>query len=135
MELMFNARVLRDLARTHRDQYRTNAPFPHIVIDNFLPMQVAANLPDAFPAPGTGRWMRYDAEDEVKLQISAESAMDSLVREALYQLNSSTFVEFLEELTGIEGLVADPHLEGGGLHQIEPGGFLNVHADFNYHPR
>jgi hypothetical protein len=23
---------------------------------------------------------------------------------------------------------------GGGLHQIIPGGFLKVHADFNYHP-
>ncbi|HEV3383297.1 MAG TPA: 2OG-Fe(II) oxygenase [Gemmata sp.] len=29
----------------------------------------------------------------------------------------------------------DPHYEGGGLHQIEPGGFLKIHADFNYHTR
>ncbi len=118
MEMMFNARVLRDLARKHRDQYRANNPFPHIVLDNFLPLDVASKLPNAFPAPGKGAWERYDAEDEVKLQISAESAMDALVREVLYQLNASTFIEFLEELTGIEGLVSDPHLEGGGLHQI-----------------
>jgi len=41
------------------------------------------------------------------------------------------FVEFLERLTGITQLVSDPHFEGGGLHQIRPGGFLKVHADFN----
>ncbi len=37
-------------------------------------------------------------------------------------------------MTGIEGLIADPHFEGGGLHQIERGGHLKVHADFNRHP-
>src|SRR5262249_47407606 len=37
-------------------------------------------------------------------------------------------------LTGISGLVADGELEGGGLHQITRGGYLKVHADFNYHP-
>jgi len=39
------------------------------------------------------------------------------------------------QLTGIDALVPDPHFEGGGLHQIEPGGHLKVHADFNRHPR
>ena len=38
---------------------------------------------------------------------------------------------FLERLSGIEGLIADPHLDGGGLHQIERGGRLAVHADFS----
>jgi len=53
----------------------------------------------------------------------------------LNQFNSSVFVDFLESLTGIEGLIPDPHYFGGGLHQIEPGGYLTVHADFNRHPR
>ena len=34
------------------------------------------------------------------------------------QLNAGPFVSFLEELTGIGGLVPDPHLRGGGLHEI-----------------
>ena len=41
----------------------------------------------------------------------------------------------IERVTGIVGLVPDPHFEGGGLHQIERGGHLKVHADFNRHPR
>jgi Rps23 Pro-64 3,4-dihydroxylase Tpa1-like proline 4-hydroxylase len=36
-------------------------------------------------------------------------------------------------LTGIEGLVVDWQLAGGGMHALRTGGFLNVHADFNYH--
>jgi hypothetical protein len=38
-------------------------------------------------------------------------------------------------LTGISGLIPDPYLEGGGLHQIERDGFLKVHADFNVHAK
>jgi hypothetical protein len=38
-------------------------------------------------------------------------------------------------MTGATGLVSDPFLEGGGLHQIARGGRLAVHADFSVHPR
>jgi Rps23 Pro-64 3,4-dihydroxylase Tpa1-like proline 4-hydroxylase len=42
-------------------------------------------------------------------------------------------LDFLETLTGIQGVISDPHFVGGGLHQIVPGGKLDVHADFNRH--
>jgi hypothetical protein len=45
------------------------------------------------------------------------------------------FLNFLEKLTGIAGLIADPHLRGGGLHEIRREGALGVHADFNLYPR
>jgi hypothetical protein len=44
-------------------------------------------------------------------------------------LQSSPFVSFLEQLTGVAGLVGDPHCHHGGLHQTATGGFLKVHAD------
>src|SRR5262249_2432551 len=40
---------------------------------------------------------------------------------------------WLSKLTGIPQLHPDPSLEGGGLHQSERGGFLNVHTDFSMH--
>jgi Rps23 Pro-64 3,4-dihydroxylase Tpa1-like proline 4-hydroxylase len=61
--------------------------------------------------------------------------MGPATRRLLAELNSATFIDFLERLTGIAGLIPDPHFEGGGLHQIERGGHLKVHADFNRHPR
>ena len=30
--------------------------------------------------------------------------------------------------------MSDPHLEGGGLHEIKSGGVLKIHTDFNRHP-
>jgi Rps23 Pro-64 3,4-dihydroxylase Tpa1-like proline 4-hydroxylase len=43
------------------------------------------------------------------------------------------FLLWLEELTGIKGLVPDPYLKGGGVHRIGRGGFLKMHTDFNFH--
>jgi len=135
MDLIFSRDRLDRLAAANQRMYVSNDPFPHIVIDDFLPTEVAERILTAFPAPGTGLWYQFDDEHEIKLQISDETLLDPYVRDVLYQLNSSMFIEFLEHLTDIDGLVSDPHFEGGGLHQIQPGGFLNVHADFNFHPR
>lgn len=59
--------------------------------------------------------------------------MGDATRMLLYSFNSSTFITFLEILTGIDGIIPDPHFEGGGLHQIERGGYLKMHVDFNRH--
>jgi hypothetical protein len=71
----------------------------------------------------------------VKFALDDETAIPALHRAALRELNGQVFLDFLERLTGIKGLVPDPHFIGGGLHQILPGGFLKVHADFDMHGR
>ena len=49
-------------------------------------------------------------------------------------LKSANFVAFLERLTGIDHIVPDPRFYGSGVHVIAEGGFLGVHADFNWSP-
>ena len=50
-------------------------------------------------------------------------------------MKAGTFVSFLEQLTGISGLLPDPHNDGGGLHVTRRGGHLKVHTDFHSHYR
>ena len=50
-------------------------------------------------------------------------------------MNSAPILSFLEELTGIEGLIPDPYYRGGGIHELEIGGKLDMHIDFNIHPK
>ena len=57
------------------------------------------------------------------------------LRRFLAFLNSAPMLEFLEALTGIEGLIPDPYFGGAGPHQSSRGGFLKIHADFNWHPK
>jgi Rps23 Pro-64 3,4-dihydroxylase Tpa1-like proline 4-hydroxylase len=48
-------------------------------------------------------------------------------------LNSGIFLRALSGLTGIPHLIPDPYYTGGGFNLIERGGYLDVHADGNWH--
>jgi hypothetical protein len=131
----FDSAHLDAIAQQRGEGYRTASPFPHIVIDDFLPDEAITTCISEFPTPENVPWELYtDAGNTKKLAINDERLMGPFTRHLIGQLNASAFVEFLEKLTGITGLVPDPHLLGGGLHQIEEGGYLRVHADFNRHP-
>lgn len=60
--------------------------------------------------------------------------MPKKISELVSDLSSPGFIEILQRLTGIKNLIADPSLQGGGIHQTKTGGFLNIHADFTVHP-
>jgi hypothetical protein len=118
------------------ERYRAAEPFPHIVLDGLFPDADLGRVLAEFPAPGETEWVRFDSPTEKKLGFHHEkSAIGPAVRDFLYRMNSWEMLAFLERLTGIDGLIPDPYFGGGGLHQIEPGGFLKVHADFNWHPK
>jgi 2OG-Fe(II) oxygenase superfamily len=133
--LMLEPERLRALAERFRGDYARNSPFPHAVIDEFLPAPVADEILERFPTSREIPWRRHDGEHEWKLEFTEHHAMPPVIRQFFFEANSRAFLEFLESLTGIVGLISDPYLEGGGLHQIEAGGFLDVHADFNLHSR
>jgi hypothetical protein len=61
--------------------------------------------------------------------------MGPTTRAVVAALNGPDFLMLLGALTGENGLRADPHLEGGGLSDVGPGGYVNVHADFLSHSR
>ena len=119
-----------------REQYASAEPFPHIVIDGLFDDADLDAVLDDFPAPDSMRWVRFDNPLEKKLGFSHEaSVVSDRVRHFLDALNGFEMLLFLEKLSGIDGLIPDPYFGGGGLHQIEPGGFLKIHADFNVHPK
>ena len=126
---------LEELANKYSKEYSQGKPFPHIVIDNFLPESLLYQILEEFPDPQKITWKKFNSSAEKKLASTSELQMGDRTRGLLYQLNSSTFVNFLEELTGIKGIIPDPHFVGGGLHQIQRGGYLKIHADFNRHKR
>lgn len=126
---------LESLANKYWLEYAQAQPFPHIVIDNFLPEDILDRVLEEFPDPQKIAWKTFDNSAEKKLASTSELQMGENTRLLLQQLNSSTFISFLEKLTGIDGIIPDPHFVGGGLHQIEKGGYLKIHVDFNRHKR
>ncbi len=126
---------LKELATNYHQDYLNAEPFPHIVIDDFLPPEILEQILEEFPKPKSINWTSFENKSEKKLASTSELQMGETTRFLLYQLNSSIFIDFLEKLTGINGIIPDPHFLGGGLHQIEKGGYLKVHVDFNKHTR
>jgi Rps23 Pro-64 3,4-dihydroxylase Tpa1-like proline 4-hydroxylase len=128
-------RKLDALAKEKADEYKTNKPFPSIYFDDFLPPEVAEAALKDFPAPRQLSWNEFDNPNEKKLEFGVVEKLPSAVRDVLYFLNSRPMLQFLEVLTGIQGVIPDPYYVGGGLHQIKPGGKLEIHADFNRHTK
>jgi len=124
---------MKDIATNRADEYVSAEPYPHIVIDGFFDEWVLNAVLAEFPGPKDKNWVLHDFAEEIKLQSKHERGIPPFARQFLYELNSASFLEFLERLTGIEKLIGDPYFEGGGLHQIMPGGKLAIHADFNKH--
>ena len=114
--------------------YQGARPFPHIMFEQFLNPAVVEEAIAEFPPVASDEWNAYAHINERKFSNTDPSSWGPTLQQILAVLNSDEFVAFLSELTGIEGLFADPSLEGGGLHQSTRGGFLNVHADFTVHP-
>ena len=121
------------LAERRKQDFAQADPFPHVVIDNLLPAEALLAVLEEFPEMGATGWRRWDEVNERKMGLSDEACMGPVTRHLLHEFNSQVFMQFLEVLTGIAGLIPDPYFVGGGLHQIVPGGFLKVHADFNRH--
>ncbi len=114
--------------------YQSAGPYPHIVLENFLAAEALHKALQEFPDVRSGDWIHYLHVNEKKYGKNNPKQFGPAVRQVIDELNSPAFVAFLGKLTGIQGLFADPALEGGGLHQSVRGGYLNIHADFTVHP-
>jgi hypothetical protein len=124
---------MQQVVASARASYRSARPYPHVVLDDFFAPELLDLVLEEFPKPGEIRWQRFDNDREIKLASAVEASFGPVTRLLLYHLNSITFLNFLSEVTGIPNLIADPTFDGGGLHQIERGGKLGIHADFNRH--
>jgi len=117
--------------RALHDQYVSAQPFPHVVLDDFLDEEILDRCAREFPQRSAHA--TYDrAQEKGKSEFKPET-LSAPLRSLFYSFNSLPFIEFLQNLTGISGLVGDPHFMGGGLHEVVNGGHLNIHADFNHH--
>ena len=118
----------------YHQEYQAGTPYPHIVFEDFLPPDALRAAIDEFPPLDPQEWNNYLHTNERKFSHTDPATWGPTLQQILAELNSPRFVEFVSNLTGVEGLIADPTLEGGGLHQSTTGGFLNIHADFTVHP-
>ena len=128
-------RALPKIAKREAATYQTADPFPHIVLDELFGRVIVKMVAEEVSQMELNALHKSDSKFEVKLSTDDAALFGPCTAKLLYSLNSGPFLAFLEWLTGIDGLIADPHLSGGGVHIIRRGGKLGIHADFNHHKR
>ena len=119
-----------------RYDFLTSEPFNHIVIDNFFKPEVAEKLVEEFPDETSPKWIyKYKNPIEDKRTCNQWDSFPEFTYSTFSYLCSSEFVDIIKQITGNDEVVADIGLHGGGWHSHSRAGNLNVHLDYNIHPK
>lgn len=130
-DLYLDSKLARAFGEKLSGAYCSADPFPHIVIDNFLPSTLIEELLENFPTEKLLEDKFYESgySGLHKRQVLPER-LGQRIRSIFHFFNSSPILQFLEGLTKIDSLMGDPYFNGGGFHEIFQGGKLGIHADF-----
>ena len=124
-----------DRIATLKADFASASPFSHIMIDGFM-IAPPETVTGAFPDPSWPQWTGFnDPYQRNKRFCNDIDAIPPLFQAMIHELSGPAFLGFLEEISGIKGLIPDPYLVGGGLHCSGPGGILAPHADFHHYGR
>ena len=106
-------------------------PFPYKVIDGALNQRSAQLVSDNWSRLIEAGWTKYRNK---KCGLSNLHLMPEAIVPVIEGMYSRVNRDFLERLSGIENLLPDWTMFGGGLHHVSNGGSLGMHVDFNSMP-
>lgn len=119
-----------------KKEYHSKTPFKYIVFEDFFPRDIAESIHEEYPTIENGAWDGTTYLDQKNKFQKTTFEDSSIMTDVFKELNSEPLLEWLQSLTDFEEkLIGDQELFGGGLHQSINGAFLNVHIDYNIHPK
>tara|TARA_E500000178_G_C16912087_1_gene703147 strand:+ start:439 stop:1221 length:783 start_codon:yes stop_codon:yes gene_type:complete len=113
-------------------------PFKHIIVDNFFSQNIAEEALKSFEILDKKKWDSVnDVDIEIKMRSNWASEFDipEKVLPCIRILNSAPFLNVMNELFNIKGLLMDPYFKGGGLNITPKNGLLDIHVDGNFHDK
>ena len=127
---------LNNFAIDKKQTYLKSKPYPHLVVKNFFDKKFLSNVLKEFPnLSKINSSNNYNNKNEIKFANNRRENFKKNTKILFDYLNSKDFLDFLQKVTSIkEKILPDPHLSGGGLHEIKRGGVLKIHTDFSKHP-
>lgn len=131
-------KLLAAVDKTPAETFTGAHPFPYITFDGLFDDALIRTIHDQFRQLPDDYWEKNsDQGIEVKWRSAWRSEYDipQPARELVQFLNSGVFLTALSKLTGIPNLIPDPYYSGGGFNLIQRGGYLDVHADGNWHDK
>lgn len=114
--------------------FRNAKPFPVAVIDNFLPEEFAIGLNKEITELQDVSQSNDYIFAKNKFEYPALEKIGPFGSELKRFFLSENFERALSEMYGVT-LFLDKNFTGGGVHRGGTGSFLDMHADFERHPR
>lgn len=130
----FIARHYRLQGNQLQRRFEEAQPFRHLVLDDFFSEDFARSLVDRFPPFDEKLALNEDGRVGAKCVHEDLVALGGPWQQLDALIQTREFLDWLGNLTGIEGLLYDPHYFGGGTHENRHGQDLDPHVDFNRHP-
>lgn len=132
VDLTISNSLAKDIGARLAPQYQGKQPYDYGCFDNFLPIEVLERVREEVLALGSKDPENSSGNERLKTSFNPDT-LPAYTKAVFHALNSRAFIQFLEQMSGIKGLIPDPYYFGGGIHRTENTGFLSIHADFNHH--
>lgn len=113
-------------------EYQSKTPYHYTCVDDFLPLDIITRVREEALEMGEKTAENASGNEKLKTSFNPDR-MPTYTKAVFHALNSRPFIQFLENMSGIKGLIPDPYYRGGGIHRTNTTGFLDIHADFNHH--
>jgi Rps23 Pro-64 3,4-dihydroxylase Tpa1-like proline 4-hydroxylase len=130
--LTISSKLAKEIGAKLAPSYQGKAPYDYGCFDSFLPPEIVTRVREEALAMGTKKSEHESGNEHLKTSFNPDR-LPTYTKAVFHALNSRAFIQFLEQMSGIKGLIPDPYYMGGVIHRTETGGFLDIHADFNHH--
>jgi Rps23 Pro-64 3,4-dihydroxylase Tpa1-like proline 4-hydroxylase len=124
---------LRENSESFKQEYNQGKPYPHLVIDDLFEPELLDRLVAEFPNSQNRDWITWDTTNELKSTSRGINGLSMFSQLMCLWLSSSEFIGAIQPIVGMDNLVGDPLFHGAGLHEMFPGGWLGMHADYTRH--
>ncbi len=117
------------------NKFNSTKPFPYVIIDNFLNLNLAKKIVKNFPHHTNKKLWSYRNYCEIKKATDNWNMFPPEAYQLLSVLNSNDFLEIIKKKIKLKNLYPDYGLNGGGFHIMGEKGKLNPHLDYIIHPK
>jgi Rps23 Pro-64 3,4-dihydroxylase Tpa1-like proline 4-hydroxylase len=111
--------------------FKNSVPTPMLIIDNFLPNDVAKKLSFEIDSVNSDLCRKFTRNGSYMEECNDLSIMTA-AQPVIAELHSQPFMNWLSKVTDIQHLIPDPYLVGAGYSRSFNGDSLKNHVDFNW---
>ena len=119
-------------------EYSSNIPFPNIEIPNFLDSEMVISMKNEITDSyriHNNLLKNFTRNGSHMVELCEAGEIYPIAHQLIGDLHSKYFLDWLERVTGIEGLIPDPWLIGASYMRCYRGDSLQVHSDFNWNEK